>query len=427
VTTLSQSRPLRLATLCVLYFAQGVPYGFVAITLRAFFTAGGMSPETLGMFIAIAHAPWAFKPAWAPIIDTLRMPSLGQRRPWILVAQVMMTLTVAAMLTIDELAAEIVLLGWLVAIHNTFSALQDVATDAMAIELLHADEQGRANGFMYGSKVLGAAVGGSGLAHIADSYSMSMALVMLTAMMCAAAAFPAVVRERPGDRLFPWSPGKTQAVTSDTSTRLATLFFGLPRAFSMRSTVLGGAFAVGAYLGAGVLSIVGAVLYIERLGWSKTMHADWTTWGMVVGVFGSILGGWAADRIGPRRVMAIATCCLGGSWVVFGLSQQLWSQQWFAGGLIVVEAVFLYALTAGALALFMRLSWPVVAATQFTIYMALFNFSTTVGSGLGGWLSAHVSYPTLFVTAGLLQCALLLVLPWIDVDQTARELGPQSA
>ena len=420
---LSENRKLRIATLCALYFAQGVPWGFVAITLRAFFTEGGMDAVTLGGFLAIAHAPWAFKPLWAPVIDSVRYPAMGQRRPWILLAQGMMTLTVAAMLAVPDLVAQLTVLAWLVAVHNTFSALQDVATDAMAVDLLTEAERGRANGMMYGAKILGGAIGGAGMTDIVTNHGMSAALVLLTVVMCAAVLFPLVCVERPGERRFPWSPGEASTTSEPTTERIALLVFGLVRAFSMRATVVGGLVALGVSVGAGVLSVVGTVLYIQHLGWTKTMHANYSTASLFIGVLGSVAGGWLADRFGARRVIAGATVLLGGAWLVFGAAESMWRVEWFAGGLMIAEAVFLYALLAGFMTLFMQVSWPVVAATQFTVYMALLNASTTIGTAAGGFLNGYLDFQQLFLAAGALQLLLLVGLPLIDPQQTERELG----
>ena len=71
----------------------------------------------------------------------------------------------------------------------------------------------------------------------------------------------------------------------------------------------------------------------------------------------------------------------------------------------------------------MDLSWPKVAASQFTAYMAMLNLSTVLGNKLAGPLTDAFSLPTVFIVVGVGNLALLLLLPLIDLGQTRRVLG----
>ena len=60
-------RPLlRLFTLCILYVAQGIPYGFVSVTLAAYLAEQGMSVGEIGTLVAMGTLPWTFKWARGP-------------------------------------------------------------------------------------------------------------------------------------------------------------------------------------------------------------------------------------------------------------------------------------------------------------------------------------------------------------------------
>lgn len=47
--------------------------------------------------------------------------------------------------------------------HYSFAAMQDVAIDALAVNTLHEDERGLADGRMFGGAAIGVLVGGSGV------------------------------------------------------------------------------------------------------------------------------------------------------------------------------------------------------------------------------------------------------------------------
>ena len=74
----------------------------------------------------------------------------------------------------------------------------------------------------------------------------------------------------------------------------------------------------------------------------------------------------------------------------------------------------------GLFALFMSISWPKVAATQFTTYMTLLNISMTLGQKLAGPMESILSYPLLFAGIGVIHGLTLLFLPWIDPKQCAQ-------
>ena len=160
--SISTSRPARWTTLCALYFAQGIPWGFVTVALVAFLNEQGVSRQETALLISWSLFPWTFKLIWGPLIDTFQLPSLGLRRPWIVVAQLMMAVTLLAASTTADLTATstLTLLVGVLFVHNCFASLQDVATDAMAIDLLLPEERGKVNGFMWGSKLVGISIGG---------------------------------------------------------------------------------------------------------------------------------------------------------------------------------------------------------------------------------------------------------------------------
>ena len=64
----------------IMYFAEGVPYGFINITLWLFSTQG-TSLEQIG-FLSILGLAWSLKLFWAPLVDRF-----GRRAGWIVPAQ----------------------------------------------------------------------------------------------------------------------------------------------------------------------------------------------------------------------------------------------------------------------------------------------------------------------------------------------------
>ena len=85
--TLTESRLARRWTLCMLYAAQGMPWGFVTITLLAYVSEQGIGPEHAANIVGMATLPWSFKIVWGLVIDRYTYRPMGRRRPWVLGAQ----------------------------------------------------------------------------------------------------------------------------------------------------------------------------------------------------------------------------------------------------------------------------------------------------------------------------------------------------
>ena len=146
-----------------MYLAQGMPFGFVTGTLAAYLASKGYSIAEVAGVTLMAQLPWTFKFIWGPIIDRFDFArhALGRRRPWILLAQSMMVITLVLILFLPDLSKGMTTLVWIIAIHNVFASLQDVSVDALAVDLLPEKERGKANGFMRAASYLGSIIGGS--------------------------------------------------------------------------------------------------------------------------------------------------------------------------------------------------------------------------------------------------------------------------
>ncbi|MCB0853113.1 MAG: hypothetical protein KDD63_12890, partial [Bacteroidetes bacterium] len=73
----------------------------------------------------------------------------------------------------------------------------------------------------------------------------------------------------------------------------------------------------------------------------------------------------------------------------------------------------------------MAICWKQVAATQFTIYMAISNFGISLGAGMYGWLASFQSSELVFFAFALiiaLMIGLLMKVNLHDHSEKVREL-----
>jgi len=408
--SLADRRSLRIFTLCVLYVAQGIPWGFMATTLPGYLVAHNLDFAIVTTTLSFTTLPYSFKWIWGPIIDRFSIPRFGRRRPWIIFAQAMMGATLAAMLALD-VATEIKLLAWMVFIHTVFNALQDVAVDALAVEILPDDERGRANGLMYAAKYAGGALGGVGMAKLIYWYGLDTALLAQVIALFAIMLVPLLVRERASTAPAPPRPTFRQIAR------------GMQEVFSLRSPLVGALLVLSATFAAGLVAATGYKLFIEHLKWSFSDYSEISGgWGLLVGCLCAANAGWLADKLGRRRVAAGASILLASIWIIFALTESLWINHTFVYVTALVGEAFLAALSVSLIALAMDLSVPTLGGSQFTLYMALSNFSTTLGYQFAGIANRWWDYKTIYVVAAVIQLAITMLLVPIDPGEARRKV-----
>ncbi|MGB1568103.1 MAG: hypothetical protein ACPHBQ_06465, partial [Candidatus Poseidoniaceae archaeon] len=96
--TLVESYRARVLTLCALYVAQGIPWGFITVTFVTYLAVEGVGAGQLAFLLTLGTLPWSVKFLWGPIIDRYQFPEMGKRRPWILIAQSGMIVVLSSML-----------------------------------------------------------------------------------------------------------------------------------------------------------------------------------------------------------------------------------------------------------------------------------------------------------------------------------------
>lgn len=411
--TLVDRSEVRLAFLCLLYAAQGLPFGFVTVALAAYLAAHGASTTAIGGVVAMAVLPWSFKWAWGPLVDSGRFAALGRRRPWIMLAQCLMIATAAplAWVPVDRVTA----LAWLVCLHNVFVGLQDVGVDALAVDMLEGPERERASGLMYGSSILGTFLGGAGLGLVTARAGLATAVAVMIAAQVLILGVVVALRERPGDVCLPGlrhAAGRQVEMPRPARPGVVGIARALVRAMAapraLRAAV--GAFAM--KILPQTLAVLMTVHLIDVRGWSQERYATVTGGvGILLGLVASVAGGFVSSRIGPRRTAIASNVALGASWITFGAAAAFWDRTDVVFGWVVADTVCQAAATVALFAIFMRVAAPAVAATQFTASMAVMNLATTAGAWLAGPVGAACGTPTAFLVAGCLQPILGWLLP----------------
>jgi MFS transporter, PAT family, beta-lactamase induction signal transducer AmpG len=338
-----------------------------------------------------------------------------------------MAVTIGTMILIPDLTRDLDLLVAMVFVHTIFNSLQDIATDALAVDLLDEDERGRTNGLMYGSKYFGGILGGAGMSTLIAWQSMRFALVAQTLALLAIMVVPMLVRERPRDAEVARIPlavlgRKLRGWFERTEIRREVA--RLARSTGVHAALLGGLVMLISNAGSGLMAAVAPVLFTQDLGWDFERYTQLTGGpGLAAGLAGSVIGGFLADRVGHRRLAMIGAASLGAFWIVWAMLASHWTSKALVYALFAVEPLCQSIMTVSLFAICMDLSWPKIGATQFGIYMALANASTLVGFKLAGHAANWWTYPGIYIAAAALQVLVVVVVRLVDPNAVRRALS----
>jgi len=428
------TRTGRLATFFLLYVTEGIPLGFTATAIATQMRRQGLGPAEIGAFVGSLYLPWAFKWAMGPFVDTLSSDRFGRRRLWIFMMQLGMVGTLLIAMPID-FVGQLGLFTALIFIHNLFGATQDVAIDALAVNVLPEHERGTANGFMFAGASIGQAIGGAGVLFLSAVLPFSTTYLAVVVAILAVTVFVVLPLKEPARA--PQAPSEGSP-TAAILRELRTFVRDSWRAFTGSRGALVGVVVALLPAGAYALSLALQSNLAVELGLDDNKVAQLNLASTVIFAFACIAGGWLSDRYGRRRTLAlfIFLTVVPTLWLAWTMWQAHWIMPvevkqagrpepsatlltvfWLASLSYSVFQGLYYGVRT---ALFMDVTTKAVAATQFTAYMALSNLAISYTSWWQGHAIVRWGYPATLLLdslAGLVVLALLpLMTPRKDSD-----------
>jgi PAT family beta-lactamase induction signal transducer AmpG len=421
------SRRGRLATFGILYVSEGIPLGFAAVAMAAYMRRQGLDVGQIGAFVGSFYLPWAFKWAWAPLVDLVKLERFGGRKAWIALCQALMIVTLFGIAQVDY-TSKFKLLIALVLVHNFFSATQDIAIDSLAINTLRPEERATANGFMFGGAYIGQGLGGGGAMFVSGRFGFDVSFLYVSLLLTSIFTFVL---------LFVRDPSLSQRVAhraSDVWTALVenirTFVRELVAGFFQSGVgpMVGVVFAL---LPAGAMALSAAISSTMQvdLGMSDGQIAQLNIYQTILSGVGCVVGGWAADHLGQRKMLAawyllttLPTLYLATALATGGGLGGITIAQYFWASLVFSWCMGMHYGTSAAL--FMGLTNPLVAATQFTGYMALRNLTISYTNMWQGVVADSQGYATVLYIDALLVALPVLLLPLLKPSTRAAQVPP---
>ncbi len=535
--SLAENKVRRYVSLSILYVAQGLPSGFANVAFVAFLVTNGIAVEQIAILFATVYLPWTFKFIWGPVIDMIRFPQFGIRRPWILFAETGMIISLATLLFVPDLVASIQLVTILLFIHNLFSSLQDVSVDALAVDILEPDEVATVNGLMFAAKRGGIIFGGAVLGMLVVPFGIKSAIMVQLPLLILIMLLPLYLRERPSNRLFPWSKQEeveeawyaeieeaieTEApllweedhpeefrqarwvATNLYDNRISPaasilwvsisffLLWGLfailhvltssfteaweftfgdlaspLKTIGMFTFLISAILLLAEWFGANIPQIRNPLpvstlasetaynivkgfstrssfiliflcllaelylftdpivvdIFINEAGWSQTKY-NAIVGGVVIAcmMVGQIFGGMLGDRFGVREVSMIGFTLLALSNATLALLSDYWTNTNMMVAYLCLRAVINGVAWICVIAVCMRLTFSKAGGSQFTAYMSMFNLSAVMAYLFTGNMTQRFDYVTCLYIGGALTLFTVILLWFIDPDETDRVL-----
>ena len=293
-------------TMFLFGFSSGLPFLLVAGTLAFWLKENGIVLKDITM-IASAGMAYALKFLWAPLLDHWRVPGfarLGQRRGWLLFAQLGVAVGLLAMaLLTPALLVPFVIATLLVA---WFGATQDIAVDAYRIEIASIEAQGALVATYALGYRIGLLLAGAVALILADHVAWRLVYAAMAVAMMVPVATTLMAREPDVLRIRParWRDAMRESVIdpfADFFRRYGWALAGVILLFLLLFKM-----PEQATIG-GIMSP-----FYRDMGFSKTEIGTITKiYGIWIGIVGVFIGGAAVARWGAWRPLGVTIVLCG--------------------------------------------------------------------------------------------------------------------
>lgn len=421
---LSEHTILRYFNFIALYVAQGIPEGMAFFGIPAWMAMNGKTPGEIGGFVAAVGLPWSFKIIVAPLMDRFSYLPMGRRRPWVLFGQLGLILSFIAMAFVPDPLNNLNLFmvaGFAV---GFFGAFQDVATDGMAIDIVPINQQARANGFMWGAKIVGISGSLALGSWLLNKFGYSQAILMLSIAVFAIMFVPLFLRERPGEKLLPWSKGSTSLENEKMQiTNWTEIFKSLFSVFLLRNSILMACVLFITQISFNFIATLLPVFTVQALGWTNLEYSQFfATASLIGGIGGMLIGGILIDKFGKIRMLNVYFFVLIMLTTVFPFLNMYWKNYWVISSFMVIYQILYVFTSIGLFACAMEFCWKKISASQFTLYMTIANLGRIVGAKLLGPLKNLLSWEYTICSFGVMLALAWIIMPLIKINIHVKKI-----
>ncbi len=382
----------KLLVVALLYFAEGLPFGFIYVSLPVYLRLAGVDLVKIGL-LSLAGLAWSLKPLWAPLVDRY-----GCKYQWMLSALLALGLGVLALGFVPPGSRFYLALVFLLAF---FSATLDIAVDGYTIEFLEEHEVGPGNGVRVSAYRVALILAGGGLVAMSQFLGFKPAFAALAVLFLILAS------------VLLWLPDtkapSPQRALSLRAQYLVPLLDLLRRPYIWAVVPFVLLFKVGD-------AMMGSMIYpfwVDR-GFSRAeIGLVSGTLGTVASILGSLVGGWLTGVLGLGRALWSLGATQALSNLGYAYAALPHSPRWTVYGASLIESFTGGLGTAAFLAFLMRLCRREMSASQYALLATLFSFSRSVAGALGGLGASRFGYAAFFFYTFLASLPAFILIPFV--------------
>jgi MFS transporter, PAT family, beta-lactamase induction signal transducer AmpG len=400
-------------------FSAGLPLLLILGTLSFWLREAGIDRSTIGYLTWIGLI-YAGKWLWAPLVDRLPIPFLGQllgrRRSWLIFAQAIIVLGLLGMASLDPKVA-ITPIVWCALLVAFGSATQDIALDAFRIESADSDRQAALAATYQTGYRLALIWSGAGVLWLAarveagTGYDASAWQFAYVVMACSIAVGtittllskePARIELTKARNAKAWLRQTLIEPFSEFITRYgwhAIAILGLIAIYRISDIVMG---------------IMANPFYVD-MGYTKDeVAAVSKVFGVIMTLLGAFIGGVLALRFGVMRILFLGAVLSAVSNLLFAW---LATQGHDLTGLVwVISADNLSSgiATAAFIAFLSSLTNIQYSATQYALFSSMMLLAPKWLAGFSGVFVDAFGYPIFFISTAIIGVPVLLLI-WLVI------------
>jgi MFS family permease len=371
-----------------IYFANGLQGALLLVILIVYFTEIDISIATATLVAGVSSIPFTLKFLFGPITDYLIKYG---KKPFVVLGGVLLGISMFPLAFIDPKVSLLpfTLLLFIGVIGIVFF---DVSADAWAIQTTKINQRGKVNSAMAGGMFLGWAIGSILLSSVAKNFGYNMTFIVTGLIVILLMILPLSVKEI---IIFKKPPkiGRLLIYEFKKKNTILIAFFGLFASLNFGLIL----FIIPEYM-MNVLK-----LEVNQIGLLASLYP-------IASGIGAVVGGFSSDKWGRKKTLFIF---LIGSLIFSSLL--VTANSWQMLAIIYPMVGFLQggAAFAAIFALFMDITNPKIAGTQFSILTSITNFGDYSIAIISGTLLIMLGYYRFFLLAAWLVGPALLILYFV--------------
>lgn len=424
IPALSENSFLRYFNFIALYFAQGVPEGMLFFGIPAWMAMNGKTPGEIAGFAVACGLPWSFKFIVAPLMDRYTYLPMGRKRPWVLMGQIGLIASCIGMAYVPDPLHNLKLFMAAGFVVSFFGAFQDVATDGMAVDIIPINQQARANGLMWGSKIIAISTTLALGTWLLNKYDYTTSIIMLAVMIGIIMLVPLFLRERQHEKILPWTSGAASPETKKMQlTSWTSIFKSLYGVLRLRNSLL---LTLILFIVTGAYNYIDTLLPIftvKALNWTNGSYAQFYATAKIIGGFsGMLIGGFLIDRYGKKRMMNIYFIGMVLLTAALSFLKMHWVNKIFIYSFMMIYNVLYTFACIGIFAIAMQCCWKKVSASQFTMYMTIGNLGRIALAALIGPITANFNWQVALIAFAVMIALAWFIMQFLNINKQIERL-----